>query len=87
MEYTAVTSSGAANTSLRLLLNGSTVSGGSAIKRTTTGELIALSTGLVISAPNVSNTLQIAPDSSGGNIFNSGVAGIPNISIRIIKLN
>ncbi len=89
VEYTVVSSAPtSANVSVRFLLNSSTITGSITVQpAVTAGTFENLSSGFIIDAPNASNILQIAPDSSGGNIFNSSFANTPNISIRIVKLD
>ncbi|MFB5553358.1 hypothetical protein ACE41B_30690 [Bacillus cereus] len=73
--------------STRVLLNGITINGGSVVSpQVAFGIFQSLSSGLIVIAPNLINTLEIAADSQGGNIYNSQFANIPNVSVRIVKL-
>ncbi|WP_116777674.1 hypothetical protein [Bacillus thuringiensis] len=74
--------------STRALLNGSTILGATVVSpQVSSGTFQSLSSGFIVIAPNLVNTLEIAADSLGGNIYNSQFASIPNVSVRIVKIN
>ncbi|OTW44072.1 hypothetical protein BK699_33445 [Bacillus thuringiensis serovar mexicanensis] len=88
VEYNTVSQApGAIFVSTRVVLNGSIINGASVVSPAVAlGTFQSLSSGLIVVAPNVVNTLEIAADSLGGNIYNSQFANIPNVSVRIVKL-
>lgn len=89
VEYNTVSQAPTANfVSTRALLNGSTIAGPSVVSpQVAPGTFQSLSTGFIVIAPDPVNTLEIAADSQGGNIYNSQFASIPNVSIRIVKIS
>ncbi|MFQ6570495.1 MULTISPECIES: exosporium leader peptide-containing protein [Bacillus] len=89
VEYNTVSQAPTANfVSTRALLNGSTIAGASVVSpQVAPGTFQSLSTGFIVIAPDPVNTLEIAADSQGGNIYNSQFASIPNVSVRIVKIS
>ncbi|WP_324656784.1 hypothetical protein [Bacillus cereus] len=74
--------------STRALLNGSIILGATVVSpQVPSGTFQSLSSGFIVIAPNLVNTLEIDADSLGGNIYNSQFASIPNVSVRIVKIN
>lgn len=89
VEYNTVSQAPTANfVSTRALLNGSTIAKASVVSpQVAPGTFQSLSTGFIVIAPDPVNTLEIAADSQGGNIYNSQFASIPNVSVRIVKIS
>ncbi|HDR7690198.1 hypothetical protein COM69_31775 [Bacillus toyonensis] len=89
VEYNTVSQAPTGNfVSTRSLLNGSTITGAIVVSpQVASGTFQSLSSGFLIIAPNPVNTLEIAADSLGGNIYNSQFASIPNLSVRIVRLS
>ncbi|WP_279513575.1 hypothetical protein [Paenibacillus sp. BK033] len=88
IEYTTKSSAPTAVfVSTRAVLNGTSIPGATVVSPTTTsGNFQTLSSGFIVDAPNPTNTLEIAADSLGGNIYNSQFPNIPNISVRIVRV-
>jgi len=89
VEYTTKSSAPTANfVSTRALLNGSSIVGATVVSpQVAPGTFQTLSSGFLVVAPNLVNTLEIAADSQGGNIYNSQFTSIPNVSVRIVKVS
>ncbi|PFX62293.1 hypothetical protein COL35_29720 [Bacillus toyonensis] len=89
VEYNTVSQAPTGNfVSTRALLNGSTITGAIVVSpQVASGTFQSLSSGFLVIAPNPVNTLEIAADSLGGNIYNSQFASIPNVSVRIVRLS
>lgn len=88
IEYNSKSQAPAAQfVSMRADLNGSAIPGSSVVSpQVGFGAFQTLSTGFLVEAPNLNNTLVIVATSQGGNIYNSQFSTFPNVSVRIARV-